>query len=186
MARWAAVLVSALVAFPAAADDWLPSNVRDGLAAHLVDELRVLEPDEAKRPVGARKMVDRFASVLEGWGNEATLEKAPVFERIELPPTDDATLRAIASYALCTLPLHKELAADEREELYVAMGEVIVVVVSAYLRDVYLEAGGTDQGLKDYLDSEAMNDLSYRVQASDDLRAYVNEVCGPTLTAFLQ
>jgi hypothetical protein len=123
---------------------------------------------------------------LEAAGVETVVARAPVFERFRLPATDERFMRTIAAYGVCSLPLHEELAADDRERFYVAFGEIAVIVLSAYLRDAYLAEGGTDEALKTYLTSEEMEKLAYDVQADEGLRAYVNEQCGEPLGAVVQ
>ena len=69
--------------------------------------------------------------------------------------------------------------------LYVLLGEVQVVLVSAALRQGMLDAGGTDQQLAELLRTKEMDEVSYEIQVSEDLRAHVNERCAPSLSLLL-
>jgi hypothetical protein len=187
----ASLLVVLLSASPLlAVSTWLSEEVKNGLAVKLGESLKLIgvgaDLGAAERLEGARTGIEQMMARLEAVGADAVVAGAPGFESIELPVTDERFERSIAAYGVCSLPLHQELAADDRERFYVAFGEIAVIVISAFLRDAYLAEGGTDEALKLYLTSEQMEELSYEVQADEGLRTHVNERCAEPLGVLMQ
>ena len=123
---------------------------------------------------------------IEQLGVATLIERQPHFESVDLPATDNRFADAIAAWGACSLPLHRELATNAREEFYVLLGEVQVVLVSAALRQGMLDAGGTDEQLATLLRSQSMNEVSYEIQQREDLRTHVNERCAPSLGLLLE
>lgn len=173
-----------------AATDWFPPQFEEGatrqLAARLV-EVGVAEgKTEEERIEWSRGFVDHVVDRLETWGFEGVLERAPDLAEIEFPPTEDPILAAIASYGACSLPLHPELVEAREEKVFVAMGEIAVVIVSAFLRHQALADGASDAEMAVYLASEEMNQVSYDIQVEEELRNYVLAQCGPMFEAILE
>ena len=164
--------------------DWLPTAAEEGLARQLVEGFAkanvAANASEDERLQAARKGIGLIAQRLETMGVDGVLDAAPSFEGLDLPRTGSRVVDAIAAFGTCSLPLHFELAADDGERLYVAIGEVAVVVISAFLRHGYLSQGGSDEDLARLLNTEEFAAFSLKVQQDPDLRAKVNSACaGP-------
>ena len=173
-----------LVGTPLAAQvDWLPPEIEDAAARGMVrrlDEAGVDvpgTPDEKLR--GATQAIRGLTGRIDSWGLDGIFARAPELARIERPDFGDPLVKAIADYGFCTLPLHPELVSSQDEKLTVVLGEYGVVLVSSFLRDRFLAAGGTDADLEQLLNTDAMNQLSYDIQVDADLRQYVATECGP-------
>lgn len=167
--------------------EWLPPQYEEGAARALVERLEEIGVEmslgEEERLEGARAMIRDLGVRIDGWGLEGTLDLAPELAGVDIPPIENRIVAAIAAYGVCALPLHPELVETNDEKLAVALGEISVVVVSAFLRQRFLDAGGTDQQLAEQLNTETMNQLSYDIQVSEEQRNYVAAECGPTFTA---
>jgi len=192
MARQTSFLVTlVLCTAPLSAQTaWLPEDTRVAAAQSFADQLKAIdfEPhlSDPARAVGARKGIDKLATVIDQWGVDGVLERTPVFPQIPLPATSNPLVASLTSFGVCSLPLHLELATTQGEKIYVITAEFSVGLLSAFLRHQFLEAGGTDEALRDFLTSGSMNSVSLDIQASEELRAYVNEQCAPTLTALMR
>lgn len=181
------VVVFGLLLTASSADgqrEWLPEPAVEALAEQLVEGFGranvAPEATEEERMRAARNGIGQIAQRLETMGVEGVLGVAPVFEGLEVPRTGAPIVDAIAAFGTCSLPLHFELAADDGERLYVAVGEVAVVVISAYLRTAFLRQGGSDEDLARLLDTEEFSEFSTKVQQEEELRARVNSACaGP-------
>lgn len=169
--------------------DWLPPSVEEGLARQLalgfVKANVATNATEEERLDAARQGVGLIAERLEEFGLETVLASVPSFEGLELPKTGSEIVDAIAAFGTCSLPLHFELAADDAERLYVAIGEVAVIVQSAFLRHAYLARGGSDGDLARFLNTEEFALFSLRVQQDPDLRAAVSMACAEPLGALM-
>lgn len=169
---------------------WFPESARQGASRALSERLKeadVVPEGQSDVQVMEKALgfVDATLEKVEALGEDGLSTGAPRFQRFELPNFGDATLQMLASYSVCTLPLHLELAETDEERFYVAVGEIAVVVVSAFLRDVYLRSGGTDAGLRQALDSEVMRKLSYDIQVESDLRDHAGEQCAEPMGRIL-
>ena len=163
---------------------WLPAPAEEGLANQLVEGFAkaniAINASDEERLEAARKGIGLIAQRLEAMGLDGVLSAAPNFEQMELPGTGSKVVDAIAAFGTCSLPLHFELAADDGERLYVAIGEVAVIVISAFLRHEYLSQGNTDEDLARLLDTEEFAAFSLKVQQEEGLRSQVNSACaGP-------
>lgn len=169
---------------------WLPAAAEDGLTQQLVAGFAkanvAVEASDEERVDAARKGIGRIAERLETMGVDGVLSAVPTFEGLEIPPTGSKIVDAIASFGTCSLPLHFELAADDGERLYVALGEVTVILVSAFLRHEYLRQGGSDEDLARLLNTEEFAAFSLQVQQEEDLRASVNSACAGPLGMLMQ
>jgi hypothetical protein len=164
--------------------DWLPGPVEDGLARQLVEGFAKANvatgASEQERLDAAHKGIDLIAQRLETMGVDGVLKAAPLLEDLQIPRTGSTLVDAIASFGTCALPLHFELAADDGERLYVAIGEVAVIVISAFLRHEYLREGASDEDLARLLNTEEFAEFSLGVQRDTELRGKVNAACaGP-------
>lgn len=180
-----------LLAGPAlAATDWFPPEFEQGatrqLAERLVDVGVAEGRSEAERLDWSREFVGHVVGRIDGWGADGVLARTPDLPEVGLPPTEEPILAAIAAYGACSLPLHPELVDTREEKVFVAMGEISVVIVSAFLRHRYLAAGGSDEEMAAYLASEAMNQLSYDIQVEEAKRDYVVARCGPMFEAIFE
>lgn len=173
-----------------AATDWFPQQFEEGATRQLADrlvEVGVAEgKTEGERLEWSQGFVGHVVERVDGWGLEGVLERAPTLAEVDFPPTDDRILAAIAAYGACSLPLHPELVETREEKVFVAMGEISVVIVSAFLRHESLAAGRSDEEMAAYLASEAMNQLSYDIQVEEEPRNYVMAQCGPMFEAILE
>lgn len=170
---------------------WFPDGPRSAAAEQLASQLReqklapnALSPDEFTARV--RALIDAMATNIETLGVEGLKREAPVFVDIKMPPSDRPLLQLLNTYAMCTLPLHLELAVDDDQRLYVMVGEMAVMVVSAFLRHEYLESGGTDQEIKVAMTSERILALSNDVQVKQELRDHVSMTCAGPLAQITQ
>ena len=182
----------ALLLFPVAVLaewEWLPPVGEEALAQQLVAGFAkaniAVDATEEERFAAARKGVGQIAGRLETMGVDGLLSSVPSFEGLAVPRTGSEIVDAIAAFGTCSLPLHFELAADDGERFYVAIGEVAVVVVSAFLRHAYLAKGGTDEDLARLLNTEEFAQFSLKVQQEEDLRTLVNSACAGPLGMLL-
>jgi hypothetical protein len=179
-----------LASGPLLADEpWMPKEAREAMILHLAKGLQEVDFGKEATPIelmtAAQSGVDGIIKKLEGDGVEAVLAKAPYFDGVQLPTTDNRYARAIGAFGLCSVTLHPELAKDSEERLFVTYGIVTVVILSAYLRDGFLKEGGSDQPLKDYLRSEAMEKVGREAQTNETLRNQITNQCGPILAGML-
>lgn len=179
-----------LLALPAAAQTaWFPPEFEQGATRQLSDRLVEVGVAEGKteeeRLEWSGRFVDHVVARVDAWGLRGVLARALDLAEVDFPPTEDEILSAIVSYGACSLPLHPELVETREEKVFVAMGEIAVVIVSAFLRHQSLAAGRSDEEMAAYLASEAMNQLSYDVQVEEGLRNYVVAQCGPMFEAIL-
>lgn len=170
--------------------DWFPPQFEEGATRQLADRLVEVGAaegkTEAERLGWSREFVGHVVARIDAWGADGVLERTPDLPEVGLPPTDEPILAAIAAYGACSLPLHPELVETREEKVFVAMGEISVAIVSAFLRHRYLAAGGSDEEMAAYLASEAMNQLSYDIQVEEAKRDYVVAQCGPMFEAIFE
>ncbi len=190
MVRFTCALLLALTCTASfAQSDWFPPFVRANAAAAMLqrfDEVGVqLEGSPDQRQQQAQSMLQQLADRLDEWGTEGIYSHAPSLPDAGLPSFDDPILSAITAYGACSLPLHPELVTTTNEKTFVVVGETAVGIVSAFLRNEYLNAGGTDPQLKDALDTAEMNQAALKIQVEEPLRNYVAAQCGPTFEALL-
>jgi hypothetical protein len=191
MTRYAALsLLLASVTSPLLANsDWLPPEVKEAMIVELAKGLGGVDFGSEAKPeeilAAATLGVGDIMQRLERDGVDALIENAPVFTDIALPATDNRHARAMAAYGICSVTLHPELAKDSEERFFVAFGIVTVVIVSAFLRDGHLAIGGTDETLKKYLTSKALEKVGFEVQKDQELRDKISMQCGPILAGLL-
>jgi hypothetical protein len=170
-----------------AATDWFPAHFEEGAARQFLGRLaeigvEVPGSDEERLAKGIERIQDLVARV-DGWNVDGVVERAPALAEVDLPRFEDRIVDALAVYGICALPLHPELVETTDELIYVAAGEIGVAIIGAFLRDRFLAGGGTDQDLAALLNTDAMNQLSYDIQVSEDQRNYVAAECGPMFSA---
>ncbi len=172
----------------AAQATWFPPELEEAAGDAMMDRFEAagveLPGSPFERRQGARRAIRDLTGRIDGWDLEGVIERAPALSRIVRPDFGgDEIVGAIASYGFCTLPLHPELVETEEERTMVVLGETAVMLVSVFLRDRYLETGGTDEELQELLASSQMDLLSETIQRDETLRQYVVDECAPMFEA---
>lgn len=184
-------LVLLLLAGPALAEtDWFPPQFEEGATRQLANRLVEIgvagDSSEEERMLASRQIVLNLVERVDQWGLEGVLQHAPELTGVEFPPTAQEPLSAVARFGACSLPLDPARYETDDQKFTVAVAEVSVAIVSAFLRDRLLASGVTDEEMAAYLSSDEMNQLSYAIQTDEDLRDSVWEECGPVFVALLQ
>jgi hypothetical protein len=192
-------LLSALIALPStlhAETEWLPPEVAEAMAQQLTVNIRAVDRDGEVAPgdslnsarLGIAGMVDRIDSL----GLDRMLELAPDFEGIDLPPSGQPHLDAIARYGICSFSLDAVYMDESPREggleqrVTAAVMSISIPVISSFFRHHYLAAGTTDEAAKDFLAGEALNTISAEIQTSADLLQSTMNRCATPLTEIMR
>ena len=178
---------------PAALPSWFPPEALDGAAAQLAVGMAHLEDSEgqdlsdpARRHVAARRGVLRIAGVVDEWGVRGLVVRTPRFLKLDVPRINEPLVSTLSLYGVCSLGLYPELAKDDDERFYVALGEVTVGVISMFLRAQYLAQGGTEEELKRLLSDPGWRTLARQIAEDGGKRGHVNENCAPVISAMVE
>jgi hypothetical protein len=170
-----------------AQSEWFPPDRTEKAAHQMLQrltqagvELPNSEEDQLER---ARTLIGKLVTLIDTWGLEGVIRNTPSLEKIDLPDLGNPIIASMAVFGACSMPLEPNLVNTAEEKSVVVLGEMSVVVLSAFLKYQYLAAGGTEEELAETLGSAEMNRLFYEIQATEDTRNYIAVQCDPTFQA---
>lgn len=170
-----------------AQSEWFPPDLSERAAHQMLTrltqagvELPNSDEDQLQR---SRALIAKLVTRIDAWGLEGVTLNTPHLEKIEMPEFGNPIIASMAIFGACSMPLEPNLVNTAEEKSVVVLGEMSIVVLSAFLKDRFLAGGGTEQELADALSSDAMNRLFYEIQATEDTRNYIATECAPAFEA---
>ena len=174
--------------------EWFPPDAEESMAKQLAERLGEVSTgkpaDAAALLERARKDVRRQRERLESWGRKGTLERAPDLSKLQMPPSGDKVLDAMARYQMCNAILYmqhldRDREKDEAARLTAARGLAGITLAVVYLGSPMLKADGTDERVKAVLTSDAQEAVLNRVQDQPALREHAARQCRPVVSALI-
>ncbi len=175
-----------------AQSSWLPTNVAESAAQQLGARLKTLPIEGAatstyeQRVENARAIVGTLRDVIEGWGGDGILGRTPELSHLTMPESKNQWLDAMADYQLCNLVLFFQLAPEgEAEDVNLQLTGVIgltaITMTILYLRESFVNSGGSLEQIKAFLTSEHMERIGAQVQQNTALFEKTSEDCSPVV-----
>lgn len=172
---------------------WLPPPVEDGAARQLADRLLALgdpSSDPERVLAAAREMLRRMRSVVESWGADGVVRRAPEFAGVATPGASRPELAAMGSWSICNLDLfllydQATRSGEPGDALVPALGLTAVTLVIVRLREPFVAAGGTQPEIEAHLTSPEFEALLASIQSSETARSAVRASCDPPLRELL-
>lgn len=172
---------------------WLPAPVEQGAAQQLADRLRAFgdaSSDPAALLEGAREMIRSMRDSIDAWGAAGAVDRAPVFQELEVPGAARPQLDAMGRWSICNLDLflrYEEAlqAGDGSAALEPALGLSAVTLVILRLREPFVAAGGQQPEIESHLTSAGFDALLAAIQTDPPLRAQARAGCDPLLRELL-
>lgn len=160
---------------------WLLLQQSQGAAQAMVARLQAYgvssDDSEAQQLASAHRAVLDMAARIQRWGFAQIMAEIPRFPGLPVSAREHPVAHAIAAYGTCALPLHPETAASDQERYFSVGAEFAVVLTSGFLRQRFIDDGGSDQQLKMLLDSKPMQDYAYELQRRPDQMDLTIERC---------
>jgi len=176
-----------LLPMTAAAQDWLPRPVHDGLVTQLAERLGAAsEPSDPKPWVAqARQVVEAVRQRLDAWTFAGTVQRAPTFARLSVPKHENRYLDAMARYQLCATPmlLQYERSAEPALRRGSAMRLTATTMAIVHLRQPFAEGGGDSAIIEAHLTGTAMERVFQAVQSNPEQMQVLNDECDPLIDA---
>jgi hypothetical protein len=170
--------------------DWMPPQMEEIVVQQLVERLGEIDLGWSRERMNnaARVTVATIRARLEQWKETELLARAPVLGVLKLAPESDPRLNAMRRYHMCTAAAmirHERRAREKSEEARIAAVAALTTGSMAvlYLRDAFINAGGTGANVEKLLTDPALQPIIDRLQTSPDDMMAVQAECVPVLGA---
>ena len=173
---------------------WLPAAVEESAAEQLAGRFGVLRRGAAKEKENREEAVlftRALRDVVEGWGVDGVLERAPDFPGLTLPPLRDRYLDAMQRYTVCNLLLfrqteHADFAEDFNARFTGTVGLSGLTFAMVRLREPFVAAGGSNEQIERAMTRAELEPVFDRLQSDEAARNAAEAACQPVVVELLE
>lgn len=180
------------------ARSWLPPQVEQAAAEQLAERMVLLggligsgEPDLERIQAASRTLIGSMAELIEGWGVDRVVKRAPELAGLGLGVASNPYLDALARYHVCNMVLMLQLdnpayQDDTDRRIASTFGLSAVTIVSIYLRQPFIESGGNNAAIEAHLTGPSFTQVFQAVQAGGQALEQAETECQPVVVALLE
>ena len=173
---------------------WLPAAVEQSAAEQLAGRFGALRRGEEKQKENREEAVlftRALRDVIDGWGVDGVLGRAPDFPGLALPPLRDRYLDAMQRYTICNLLLlrqteHADFAEDFNARFTGTVGLSGLTFAMVRLREPFVAAGGSNEQIERAMTRAELEPVFERVQSDEAVRSVAETACQPVVVELLE